>query len=186
MAHALWPFSTFYAALLLMHSAALHPAQSAILCWQRCHQSHLTHSILKKFPAFHWTRRFITTFSSAYHLSLSWASLIQSIMFLFRCLGRTRVSVQGRGFLCKQFVTGYVFTLRSWLHLTQPPSWRTTSCRLSVTYSIYSQLPSVLEAVSPSATWGRAMLWWQGPTYHGTKLTWFQKMLAQLPKPSCI
>jgi len=31
---------------------------------------------------------------------------------------------------------------------------------------IYSQLPSTLEAVPPSATWGRAMLWWQGPTYH--------------------
>jgi hypothetical protein len=24
-----------------------------------------------------------------------------------------------------------------------------------------------LEAFSPSATWGRAMPWWQGPTYHG-------------------
>ena len=38
-------------------------------------------------------------------------------------------------------------------------------CRLSATaYSIYSQLPSILEAVPPSATWGRAMPWWQGPT----------------------
>jgi hypothetical protein len=33
----------------------------------------------KKFPAFYETRRFITAFTSARHLSLSWASSIQSI-----------------------------------------------------------------------------------------------------------
>jgi hypothetical protein len=27
--------------------------------------------------------------------------------------------------------------------------------------------PPYLEAVPPSATWGRAMPWWQGPTCHG-------------------
>ena len=32
---------------------------------------------------------------------------------------------------------------------------------------IYSQLPSILEAVPQSATRGRAMPWRQGPTYHG-------------------
>jgi hypothetical protein len=48
------------------------------------------------------------------------------------------------------------------------PSWRTTPRRLFATaYSIYSQLPSISEAVPPSATWGRAMPWWQGPTSHG-------------------
>ena len=42
-----------------------------------------------------------------------------------------------------------------------PPSWRPTPFRLSATtYSIYSQLPAI------SATWGRAMPWWQGPIYH--------------------
>jgi hypothetical protein len=35
--------------------------------------------LVKKFPAFHGTRRFITAFTSARHLSLSWASSIQSI-----------------------------------------------------------------------------------------------------------
>ena len=35
--------------------------------------------LVKKFPAFYGTRRFITTFTSARHLSLSWASSIQSI-----------------------------------------------------------------------------------------------------------
>ena len=33
----------------------------------------------KKFPAFHGTRRFITALTSVRHLSLSWASPIQSI-----------------------------------------------------------------------------------------------------------
>jgi len=184
---ALWPFSTFYAALLLMHSATVHSEQSSILCWQRCHQSHLTHSILKKFPTFHGTWRFITAFTSASHLPLSWTRLIQSIMSLFHCLGHTRLSVQVRGFLCKRYVTGYVFTVRSRLHLAQSPSWRTTPCRLSTTaFSIYSWPPYILEAVPPSTTRGHTMPWWQGPTYHGTKVTWSQIMLSQLPKSSCI
>ena len=35
--------------------------------------------LVKKFPAFHGTRRFITTLTRVLHLSLSWASPIQSI-----------------------------------------------------------------------------------------------------------
>ena len=35
--------------------------------------------LVKKFPAFHGTRRFITALTSVRHLSLSWTSLIQSI-----------------------------------------------------------------------------------------------------------
>ena len=34
--------------------------------------------LVKKFPAFHGTRRFITALTSVHHLSLSWASAIQS------------------------------------------------------------------------------------------------------------
>ena len=34
--------------------------------------------LVNKFPTFYWTRRFITAFTSARHLSLSWASSIQS------------------------------------------------------------------------------------------------------------
>jgi len=34
--------------------------------------------LVKEFPAFHGTRPFITTFTSARHLSLPWASSIQS------------------------------------------------------------------------------------------------------------
>ena len=35
--------------------------------------------LVKKFPAFHGTRKFITAFTRVRHLSLSWASPIQSI-----------------------------------------------------------------------------------------------------------
>jgi len=35
--------------------------------------------LVKKFPAFHGTRRFITALTSVPHVSLSWASPIQSI-----------------------------------------------------------------------------------------------------------
>jgi hypothetical protein len=75
--------------------------------------------------------------------------------------------LQVRGFLCEHFVTRYVFTAKSCWHLAQPPSWRSTPCRLSATaYLIYCRLPSILEAVPPSATRRRALPWWQGPTYH--------------------
>jgi hypothetical protein len=33
--------------------------------------------------------------------------------------------------------------------------------------------PAHLKAVPPSATWGRAIPWWQGPTYHGD-MPWWQ------------
>jgi hypothetical protein len=49
-----------------------------------------------------------------------------------------KVSVQVQGFLCKHFVTRYVFTVRSCYYLAQNPSWRTTTCRLSTT--VYSKI----------------------------------------------
>jgi hypothetical protein len=48
--------------------------------WSRVLLEKLTGSqLIKKFSAFYGTRRFITEFTSARHLSLSWASSIQSI-----------------------------------------------------------------------------------------------------------
>jgi hypothetical protein len=109
--------------------------------------------LVKKFPALYGTWRFSNAFTRARHLSLFWA----------------KGSVRLRGFLCEHFAKRYVFTVSSCQHLAKPPSWRTTPCRLSATaYSIYSQLPSTLEAVPPSATRGPAMPWWQGPTYHSS------------------
>ena len=47
--------------------------------WYRALLEKLTGlQLVKKFPAFHGTRRFITALTSVRHLSLSWASPIQS------------------------------------------------------------------------------------------------------------
>ena len=51
-----------------------------LISWCRVLLEKLTGlQLVKKFPAFHRTRRFITTLTSIRHLSLSWASPIQSI-----------------------------------------------------------------------------------------------------------
>jgi hypothetical protein len=61
--------------------------------WRRGLLEKLTVSqLVKKFPAFYVTRRFITAFTTTRHLSLSWASSIQS-----RSWGRNKESVQVRG-----------------------------------------------------------------------------------------
>ena len=92
---------------------------------------------------FYGTQSFIAAFTSACHLSLSWAHTSGSI------------HVWGTSLY---FVTWYVFTVRSWSQLTQPLSWSTTPCWLSPTaYSIYLQLFSILDAVPRSETQGRAM-----------------------------
>jgi len=44
---------------------------------------------------------------------------IPNLVSLFHCLGCTKASVQVRGLLYKCFVLGYVFAVRSCLHLTQ-------------------------------------------------------------------
>ena len=51
-----------------------------LIPWSRVHLEKLTGlQLVKKFPVFHGTRRFITALTSVRHLSLSWASQIQSI-----------------------------------------------------------------------------------------------------------
>ena len=48
--------------------------------WSRVLLEKLTSfQLVKKFPTFHGTQRFITAFTSACHLPLSWASSLQSI-----------------------------------------------------------------------------------------------------------
>jgi len=52
----------------------------SLTAWRRVLLEKLTGlQLVKKFPAFHGTRRFITALTSARHLSLSWPSSIQSI-----------------------------------------------------------------------------------------------------------
>ena len=56
------------------------PETTIITPWCRVLLEKLTGlQIVKKFPAFHGTRRFITALTSVRQLSLSWARLIQSI-----------------------------------------------------------------------------------------------------------
>jgi len=51
-----------------------------LIPWSRALLEKITGSrLFKKFPAFYGTRRFITAFTSASHLSLSWARSIQSM-----------------------------------------------------------------------------------------------------------
>ena len=50
-----------------------------LIPWSRVLDKPTRYQLVKKFPAFYGTRRFITAFTSARHLSLSWASSIQSI-----------------------------------------------------------------------------------------------------------
>jgi hypothetical protein len=62
--------------------------------------------------------------------------------------------------LCVPFRNEFVFYGEGLLAHVQPPSWRTTPCRLSAAaYSIYSQLTSNWKPSLPSATRGRAMPW---------------------------
>jgi len=57
---------------------AIHPY--LLTPWCRVLLEKLTGlQLVKKFPAFHGTRKFITTLTSVRHLSLFWASPIQSI-----------------------------------------------------------------------------------------------------------
>ena len=52
----------------------------SLTAWRRVLLEKLTGlQLVKKFPAFHGTRRFITALTSVHHLSLFWASPIQSI-----------------------------------------------------------------------------------------------------------
>jgi len=58
----------------------LTPITHSLTPWSRVLLEKLTSSqLVKKFPAFYGTWRFVTALTSAHHLSLSWTSLIQSI-----------------------------------------------------------------------------------------------------------
>jgi hypothetical protein len=59
---------------VILRSFALFTPRSRVLP-EKLTGSHL----VKKFPAFYGTQKFITAFTSVRHLSLSWASSIQSI-----------------------------------------------------------------------------------------------------------
>ena len=125
----------------------IHPGYTSICCtnciyplsWKEVSTKFLSEELKKtKTSKFPWPTR-------AYKLHVS------SCMFIFHCSLCTKEAVRIPRFV-KCFVTSYVFTANSYLHLAQRRSWTTTPCPLSATvYLIYLHLPSILEAI-PSST----------------------------------
>jgi len=71
-----WVALTSMSALVNLHVMITY----WLAAWSRFLLEKLTRfQLLKKFPVFYGSRRLITTFTSAHHLSLSWASSIQSM-----------------------------------------------------------------------------------------------------------
>ena len=65
----------FFFCLVFLHSSL----RQILTPWSRVLLEKLTGlQLVKKFPAFHGTRRFITALTNVRHLSLSWAGPIQS------------------------------------------------------------------------------------------------------------
>ena len=63
-----------------VHVLPKHPLTYLLTPWCRILLEKLTGlQLVKKLPAFHGTRKFITALTSVLHLSLSWANPIQSI-----------------------------------------------------------------------------------------------------------
>jgi len=107
---------------------------------------------------------------------------VPNVVSIFRCLCRIRASVQVRSFLfdCSANWSFYGEEL-----LAPRPTPTLEDHLLSTVreclFNIYSQLPTILEAVPPSATWWRAMPWWQGPTYRGVDLLILTYSMVQSP-----
>ena len=65
--------------MVVLKSAITYLLTYLLTPWCRVFLENLTGlQLVKKFPAFHRTRRFITPLTSVRHLSLSWANRIQS------------------------------------------------------------------------------------------------------------
>jgi hypothetical protein len=95
--------------------------------WSRVVLEKLTGlQVVKKFPAFFWNLKvhyrihkcpppvpilsqLDTVHTPTYHFLNIYFNIIPNLMYLFRCLGRTKVSVQVRGFVCEYFVTKICF-----------------------------------------------------------------------------
>ena len=97
---------------------------------------------------------------------------IPHLVPLFCCLNCTKGSVQGRG-MCIRFITRPVFgegllAPHPTPNLEVHPFLAVCDClfiKFAATLHIWRLFP-------PAATWGRAMEWWQGTTYHG--VIWYK------------
>jgi len=77
------PIFSLYLTCLLTHLLITYLLTYLLTPCSRVLLEKLTGSqLVLKFPAFYGTRRFITAFTRAHHLSLSWTSSIQSLTWL--------------------------------------------------------------------------------------------------------
>ena len=91
---------------------------------------------------------------------------VPDLMSPFHCLGCTEGSSQVRG-LVRCFITWYV--LRWAVVSTSPNPQAVNPPHVGCPWLLIQcirRYPPYLESVLPSATWGRAMPWWEGTTYH--------------------
>jgi hypothetical protein len=138
-----------------IYSGALHKRSTPVLhtAFSRVLFAKITDfELVKKFPAFYGTRRFITAFTSARHLSLSWAQSIGPGLRLIVWMFRNRI----------RFYSEELLALRP----TPEPEDHPLSAVRDFLFNIFAATLHI-GAVPPSATWGRAMPWWQRTTYHG-------------------
>jgi len=105
--------------------------------------------LVKKFPAFYETRRFITAFTNARHLSRSWARSTQSIPPIPH----------------PEDLSQYYPPIYAWVSQVVP--FPKVSPPKPCRPIRFSRPPYTLYAVPPFAIWGRAMPWWQLSAYHG-------------------
>ena len=76
----MWLIWLYAVLLLFLNYGPLKTKTFLLTPWSRVLLEKLTGSqLVKKFPTFYGTWRFITAFTSAHHLSLSWARSIQSL-----------------------------------------------------------------------------------------------------------
>jgi len=104
--------------------------------------------LVKRFPAFYGTRRFIIVFTPAPILSLIPVTMDRSLpeaMYPFR----NKASFYGEELLASC------------------PDPKMENHPLSIVRDCLFNIFIVTFHVPPSATWPRAMPWWQGPTYRG-------------------
>ena len=111
-----------------MHYLLTYLLAYLLTTWSRVLDRLTNFQPVKKFPAFHGTRKFITAFTSARHLSLSWACSIQSIpphptsWRFFLILSSHLRLVLPRGFFPSGFPTKTLYTpLLSPSELHAPP-----------------------------------------------------------------
>jgi hypothetical protein len=116
----------------------------------------------QEFPRIYGSRKSLTVPTSARHLSLSWANSIQSPRPPPDCF-------VSRGSIYIWVILNIFFSQRGVVSTSPNPQAEGTplfGCTRLLIQFIHSY-PPYRRPFPQSATWGRAMPWWQGPTFMG-------------------